>query len=553
MCLLSRFLAVIAIALSPVWGVQSIHAASSPAPSRLPQWPSYVSEGCSVDGAGTFSCAPGGTVYTQIPQLYQCAIPAMTVNTVGGNFTATVQDPAGSAITNIFDAGDFQWTFGYFYLIGQVTFDINTSSGGYINFSNLHVSPCAIPDTATPVPATSTPNPSDTSTPVPDTATVGPSHTPTAIPTFTPIPVGHNTFTPTVTRTGTITPVATGTGTATPTPPSCPFGWGFYDCDFQLQGGYTGSWHPGVTPWSTAPWTYGGGSQYDWGCDYSGVPGTGICHAASVMQENTVPQDGVFCVNATVAGTGALTGWAEVDQYTSYAESLSSGSVNVCTPTLAGGTVLWLYLGNSDGTYTSWANIQVLFAPSGSTTPIGTYTSTPTATPLPGTPTETGTATDTPVSIPGAKETAIPTSTECPGGCIVTALTAIPGLSTRVTVDTSPFDPLKALSLSRSSCQPFGYAQIPYPVIHGTPAVGSTTPLSVTWTVPNTSTYYDGVIGGDIILTNTAVQPCAMVREIPPVTWDITYWLSVLMLAIGFILWLIGFVGRLSGDHSVNG
>ena len=175
-------------------------------------------------------------------------------------------------------------------------------------------------------------------------------------------------------------------------------------------------------------------------------------------------------------------------------------------------------------------------------------TPTITDTPVPGTATATSTPTSTPVSIPGAQETAIPTSTECPGGCIVTALTAIPGLATRVTVDTSPFDPLKNLSLSRSSCQPFGYAQIPYPVIHGTPALGSTTPLSVTWTVPNTSTWNDSTP-----YSNTAIQPCAMVKEIPTVTWDITYWLSVLMLAIGYFLWLLGFVGRFSGDHSIDG
>src|SRR6185312_1549543 len=100
-------------------------------------------------------------------------------------------------------------------------------------------------------------------------------------------------------------------------------------------------------------------------------------------------------------------------------------------------------------------------------------TSTPTLTPVPGTSTPTQTPTQTPVPIPGAMSTNIPTATECPGGCAVAALTQIPGLSTRVTVDTSPFSPLENLSLARSSCAPFGFALVPVPHIIGTPAFGS--------------------------------------------------------------------------------
>jgi len=156
--------------------------------------------------------------------------------------------------------------------------------------------------------------------------------------------------------------------------------------------------------------------------------------------------------------------------------------------------------------------------------------------------------TTTPIPIPGAISTAIPSDTPCPGGCAVGQLTQVPGFATRVLVDTSPFSALEHLSLARSSCQPFGYVQLPVPVIHGTPALGSTTPLSFTWTAPVTHTWDD-----TNVFSNTALQPCAMVNEIPSFVWDLTYWLSVLMCAVGWFMWLIGFVGRLSGEETING
>lgn len=189
---------------------------------------------------------------------------------------------------------------------------------------------------------------------------------------------------------------------------------------------------------------------------------------------------------------------------------------------------------------------------SSTNTPAPTYTVTTTPTPAPGTSTNTATPTLTPVPIPGAMSTNIPTATECPGGCAVAKLTAVPGMATVVTVDTSPFSPLKSLTLTRSTCAAFGYAQIPMPHIIGTPAYGSTTPLSYTWTVPITGPWDNSIVNGSIVLTNTAIEPCAM-SEIPSFVWDLTYWLSVLMLAVGWFLWLIGFVGRLSGEETING
>jgi hypothetical protein len=114
-----------------------------------------------------------------------------------------------------------------------------------------------------------------------------------------------------------------------------------------------------------------------------------------------------------------------------------------------------------------------------------------------------------------------------------------------ITVDTSPLSALDHLSLSRSSCTPFGYVQIPYPVITGTPALGQ--PLNFGWTVPVTHTW-----DNTNPITNTAIQPCAM-NSIPSYLWDTTYWGSVVAIAVVFFIWLIGFVGRLSGDHTING
>jgi hypothetical protein len=41
--------------------------------------------------------------------------------------------------------------------------------------------------------------------------------------------------------------------------------------------------------------------------------------------------------------------------------------------------------------------------------------------------------------------------------------------------------------------------------------------------------------------------------EIPTFVWDFTYWLSVFGAAVVWIMWMIGLVGRLSGDETING
>ena len=584
---LSRFLAVIALALSPVWGVQSIHAASSPAPLRFPYWPSFFSSGCSAVtgpfGGVTFSCGTGAYATTQITSAYGgCSEIDISVDSFGsGPFIVTADAPVGgiSNTVSINSTGNYYIQLNWVpsTTIGPIAIQFSTPDTGNMSLSTIEVNPCAVP-TNTPIPTnTNTPNPSDTATAVPPTATEGPSHTPTPIPTNTPLPSGHNTFTPTVTRTGTITPAPTGTATATATP-----GPSYRNCgspDFPvLNCDWVGGSVLGNNP---VNWVNSDNGPAYINCGYPGITevfsnisnNTWFCaqtvtaHASGSLmvryQETTIeggnstyfqfqPTSGGSVTRVNInqdscpvgGGTFCAMNVGEITGSTGYyfGPAINSG----------GGEDLWrLYIDNV------WVGTSFTPTP----VPTGTTTSTPTASATSVIPPATQTAiaaltltsvapsfTPTPVPIPGAMSTNIPTSTECPGGCAVAALTQIPGFATRVTVDTSPFDPLKALSLSRSSCQPFGYAQIPYPVIHGTPVFGSTTPLSVTWTVADTSTWNDSTP-----YSNTAIQPCAMVKEIPTVTWDITYWLSVLMLAIGYFLWLLGFVGRFSGDHSIDG
>jgi len=228
-------------------------------------------------------------------------------------------------------------------------------------------------------------------------------------------------------------------------------------------------------------------------------------------------------------------------------------------PTVSGTTYQFGFADDHVGTSGYDAVLHAVFVSSTGASPTPAPTFTVTATPTLAASTATAAAqmtltavassfTPTPIPIPGTQETLIPTDTPCPGGCAVKQLTQVPGFATRVLVDTSPFSALEHLSLARSSCQPFGYVQIPVPVIHGTPALGSTTPLSFTWTAPVTHTWDD-----TNVFSNTALQPCAMVNEIPSFVWDLTYWLSVLMCAVGWFMWLIGFVGRLSGDETING
>jgi hypothetical protein len=223
------------------------------------------------------------------------------------------------------------------------------------------------------------------------------------------------------------------------------------------------------------------------------------------------------------------------------------GSLNCHTdmgPVTAGVPVLFGVAKQGAPTGIVELSLVQVWVGSSSSTPGPSPTSTVTVTPTPG---PSGTPTLTPVPIPGAMSTGIPTSTECPGGCAVKAVTAIPGMATVVTVDTSPFSQLQHLSLARNGCTAFGYVQVPYPVIHGTPVLGSTTPLSVTWTLPVTHDW-----DNTEPFSNTAIEPCAM-SEIPTSLWDFTYWLSVFACSVVFIMWLIGLVGRLSGEETING
>ena len=566
----TRFLAVIAIALAPVIGVQTVDAASSSAPSRYPVWPSFLSTGCSgIPGAGvsvTVSCGQGGYLLTQFNSGYQCNEIDIFVNSLtNGPFKAvgTVNSGSVSNTLQINDAGNWYMQFPFVLVNNLITLQITAeNSGGVMDMGIVSV-PCNVP-TDTP---TVNPSFTPTNTRTPTNTPVGSTYTITPIPTFTPLPSGHNTFTPTATpipATGTATP----TNTPTPGPSYRDCGDASYpllNCDF------IGGTFNGAPPTHWAVWSGGG---FILGCWSPGDAGT--------TYPNMFSNFGGFpygncnqTVIPTVSGTlylvfqetpgyfpsqgspgGVTIGAYNVPSARFTNSSCAVGSGAFCTVavgTVTSGVSTSFLLQSYDGANSNWADslyIKTTFVSSTSATftPTNSPTTTSTLTPAPGTSTPTPTPTQTPVSIPGAMSTNIPTATECPGGCAVAQLTQIPGLSTRVTVDTSPFSALSHLSLARSSCAPFGFAQIPYPHIIGTPAYGSTTPLSYTWTVDMTSTWND-----TNIYSNTAIQPCAMTHEIPTLVWDFTYWLSVVILAVGWFLWLIGFVGRLSGEETING
>ena len=552
MRLLIRVLAVIALALSPVWGYQSVDAASSPAPAHYPTWPSFSSSGCNgIPGPGvsvTVSCGQGGFLLTQFNSGYACNEIDIFVNSItGGPFVAvgTVNSGSVSNTLTINDAGNWYMQFPFFLTNNLITLQITAQGTGGVMDMGLVSVPCNVPTD------TSTVNPSFTPTVTPTLAT----GTPTPVPTFTPLPHGGSTFTPTITR----TPVP-GTSTATPTNTPGP---AYRDCgsaDFPVLNCDFLFGQAGVNP---LHWVQASSNTL---CEYPGliVPGPG----AYFVQANHVAS--TFCdQNVTAHANGTLQIIFKYDwvtspntglywyingavQFNTQTCPISGNSWCVSSITVSNGTTYDFgpEVGASGITQSVTIYLDSVFVSSSPNTPtvLPTSTTTVTNTPVPGTATQTSTPTQTPVPIPGAMSTNIPTATECPGGCAVAALTQIPGLSTRVTVDTSPFSPLENLSLARSSCAPFGFALVPVPHIIGTPAFGSTTPLSYTWTVPLTANWDD-----NHPYSNTAIQPCAMVNEIPPFIWDFTYWLSVLLLAIGWFLWLIGFVGRLSGEETING
>lgn len=546
-----RALAVIALALSPVWGVPSVHAASSLAPAKYPYWPSFYSSGCSTTtgpfGGVTLSCGTGSYAATQITSAYGgCSQINIDVNSFGsGPFITSATAPVGG-IQNTITINDT----GHYYMqlswvpsttVGPIEIQFSAPDTGNMSLNNITVDPCPV--------ATSTPtvNPSSTSTntPIPVTGTSTP------IPSNTPLPSGHNTFTATATPTGSpLPPTSTATATAGPSYRNCGDStFPLLNCDALGGGGFSGGAQADFWTTSTAVCDNDGGS----GPPYTVLTYTDIALAsqASCSQSVTPTVSGTLFLRYQATGINLSANI--IANGTTRAPSGTLTTASFGTVTAGTPVTVSLQVNNTDGAH-AWWYIATAFVSSSSNTPtpVNTNTSTATATIVPGTSTRTFTPTLTPVPIPGAQETAIPTDTECPGGCAVQQLTAIPGMATIVRVDTSPFDPLKNLSLTRSTCAAFGYAQIPYPHVIGTPAYGSTNPISYTWTTDITGPWDNSIVNGSIVVTNTALQPCAM-SEIPTFVWDLTYWLSVIVMAVGWFLWLIGFVGRLSGEETING
>lgn len=586
-----RILAVIALALSPVWGYQADVAASGlSSPARYPVWPSFSSTGCSAlqgpGGSTSVSCGQGSFLLSQVAIGYTCNQLDISVSSFqSGSFlvVGTALDGTQNNTLTIDGTGNYFMQFPQPLVQNLVTLQMTAGgSGAVMTVQSITGSPCAV--------ASSTPtiNPSFTPT---DTA-VPVTGTPTPIATHTPLPSGHSTFTPTVTPTGTVgSATPTLTATASPTPGIVVRNCGdvtfpLLNCDY--GGGTAG---PGTSN-GTAPlyWTLGGTSGppffscffRDAGAQSVIWNGQGTTKVACTQDVVAGATGNVFMsYQANGASTGGSVHWqAAISGNTPATLDPSScstvnGTGPFCTvelgPVVAGSTYnlgtfyLTCNLGNTCGWFgyiaDTWVGTSSGTATPGPTNTVtGTPTSTATFAPETATAvaglTETAiasSATPTSIPVPGAMSTAIATSTECPGGCAVAALTNVPSIATRITVDTSPFSPFTSLSLARSDCKPFGYVQIPYPVIHGTPALGSSIPLSVTWTAPVTHDW-----DNSNPYSNTAIQPCAMdvinyIDGAPTHIWDLTYWLSVLAIAIVFIMWLIGFVGRLSGDETING
>ena len=314
---LSRLLAVIAIALSPVWGVQSIHAASE----HYPVYPSALYVGCEVASDGSVICGAGGTVLTQINSGYQCTTLTLSFSGVNipGSSDIHVLITANSGTTNApFDVnadGDFTVSMPFGFLVNNLAvIQITTPTGASFRLTNINITPCPTPNTPTPVPPTNTPNPSDTSTTVPDTSTPGPSGTPTPIATFTPIPVGHNTFTRTptaiaatgtATRTPSVSPTPTATYTGGRTPVPC--GAGFINCNYEQwvpwPGAFAGSgagtpWVQGSNICTMVGW--GSGSCAANFASYNGVGGVcgstncALLNAASTINFITTASHGTY-------------------------------------------------------------------------------------------------------------------------------------------------------------------------------------------------------------------------------------------------------------------
>lgn len=540
MRLLSRILAV--VAASGIW--LYIPSATEAARAAYPVWPSFLSTGCTAlqgpSGSTTIVCGQGAFLLTQVNSGYECN--QLDINVTGfnsGPFTATgtVNSGSQSNTISINDTGNYYMQFPGFLVNNLITIQISAPDSGSMTIGYVATNPCPV---AT---KTDTPNPSftATNTPVPVTGT------PTAIPTYTPLPSGHNTFTPSATPTGTLLP-NTATATSTPLPAERDCGspdFPLLNCDF-LPGNFASDpnhWSnsDNVSPYSVCyqnPGPTTGPFMLD------GLSTTGFICAQSVVAHAT---GSLFARYNYTLNSGSALQWGLNAVSMSFGTGCAFNSGTYCVTAIGSVTNGNAYtFGPRGGNVSAWIYIDNVWVGSTSSTPTP-LPPTATNTPVPGTSTPTFTPTETPVPIPGAMSTPIATSTECPGGCAVAALTAIPGLSTITTVDTSPFSQLQHLSLARNGCTAFGYVQVPYPVIHGTPALGSTTPLSVTWTLPVTHDW-----DNTQPFSNTAIEPCAM-SEIPTFVWDFTYWLSVFACSVVFIMWLIGVIGRLSGDENING
>lgn len=569
MRLLSRILAV--VAASGIW--LFIPGGASARPQSYPVWPSFSSTGCSAlqgpGGSTSVSCGQGSFLLSQVAIGYVCNQLDISVTSFqSGSFlvVGTALDGTQNNTITIDGTGNYFMQFPQPLVQNLVTLQMTAGgSGAIMTVDSITGSPCAVST------STDTPNPSftTTNTPVPVTGT------PTAIPTHTPLPSGHSTFTPTNTplpgSTSTNTATATATSTPGPSERDCgDFTFPVLNCDFTLgfirDGSNPDHWVNSANSasfvmncWQNSsgatlyPETVVNFPNHAYFCKQ-----TVTAHGSGVLviryQLTSAESSGVFRIGAANVGTSPTE--VNLDQTGCAYLSVTYCTISVIAGVVSGDSYDFGPIGQTgDSTERAWFFYidNVWVSPTGSTlTPVpatATVTGTPTntSTPVPGTPTNTPIPSDTPIPIPGAMSTAIATSTECPGGCAVTALTAIPGMATRVMVDTSPFSQLQHLSLARNGCTAFGYVQIPYPVIHGTPVLGSPDPLNVTWTLPvthdwdNTNPY-----------SNTAIEPCAM-DEIPTSIWDFTYWLSVMGCSIVFIMWLIGFVGRLSGDETING
>src|ERR1700735_5411977 len=116
---LIRILAVIALALSPVWGYSEDVAASGlSSPEHYPVWPSFLSTGCSAlqgpGGSTTVTCGTGAFFLTQVNSGYECnELDINIASFSAGPFivTATVNSGSQSNTVTIEDTGDYFMEF----------------------------------------------------------------------------------------------------------------------------------------------------------------------------------------------------------------------------------------------------------------------------------------------------------------------------------------------------------------------------------------------------------------------------------------------------------